>query len=202
MELDSKGNNISIGDRVKVLWGFDNRIHVGEIVDMCEGVIKIHTHHVKINTINPSKITKITWYFGHFLPCYRAACPVNLFFNTRCFTISSLKLWQSQCRSKWLNMQFISWQVTTSSFRYGYHLHDTITREHRSIEHKEVTDIISTSCQISTCGLSGAFFKAILFGDTAVRESFITTSTSIILIKLLTCQICHEKLIWTICSSG
>ena len=25
---DSKGNKISIGDRVRVLWGFDNRIHV------------------------------------------------------------------------------------------------------------------------------------------------------------------------------
>ena len=60
MKLDSKGNNITVGDRVKVLWGFDNRIHFGEIVDIHEGVIKINTHNSRINTINPSKITKIT----------------------------------------------------------------------------------------------------------------------------------------------
>lgn len=59
MKLDSKGNNIGIGDRVKVLWGFDNQIHVGEIVDIADGIVKIDTFNFKINTINPSKITKI-----------------------------------------------------------------------------------------------------------------------------------------------
>ncbi|MCD4810908.1 MAG: hypothetical protein K8R17_13560 [Methanosarcinales archaeon] len=59
MILDSKGKNITIGDRVKVLWEFDNRIHVGEIIDIHEGVIKIDAYNFKINTIHPSKITKI-----------------------------------------------------------------------------------------------------------------------------------------------
>jgi hypothetical protein len=59
MILDSKGKNITIGDRVKVLWEFDNRIHVGEIIDIYEGVIKIDAYNFKINTIHPSKITKI-----------------------------------------------------------------------------------------------------------------------------------------------
>ena len=34
------------------------------------------------------------------------------------------------------------------------------------IEHQGVIDSISTSCRISTCGLGGAFSRAILFGDT------------------------------------
>ena len=31
---DSKGNKISIGDRVKVLWNFDNKIHDGGITNI------------------------------------------------------------------------------------------------------------------------------------------------------------------------
>ncbi len=29
---DSRGRQILIGDRVKVLWNFDNKIHVGDII--------------------------------------------------------------------------------------------------------------------------------------------------------------------------
>lgn len=36
----------------------------------------------------------------------------------------------------------------------------------------------------------------------AVRERFIASSASIILIKLLICQICLEIKLWTICSNG
>ncbi len=53
-------------------------------------------------------------------------------------------------------MQFISRQVTTSSFEYDCYLHDTTTQEHRLIEHQGVTDSISTSCQISTYELGRA----------------------------------------------
>jgi len=56
---DSKGNKISIGDRVRVLWGFDNRIHVGEIIDFQGRTIRIDTINRRINTIDHNKITKV-----------------------------------------------------------------------------------------------------------------------------------------------
>ncbi len=58
---DSKGNKISIGDRVRVLWGFDNRIHVGEIIDFQDRTIRIDTINRRINTIDHNKITKVMW---------------------------------------------------------------------------------------------------------------------------------------------
>ena len=36
---DSQGNNISIGDRVKVLWNYDNKIHVGDVFRISENAI-------------------------------------------------------------------------------------------------------------------------------------------------------------------
>lgn len=56
---DSKGNKISIGDRVRVLWRFDNRIHVGEIIDFQDRTIRIDTINRRINTIDHNKITKV-----------------------------------------------------------------------------------------------------------------------------------------------
>jgi len=56
---DSKGNKISIGDCVRVLWGFDNRIHVGEIIDFQDRTIRIDTINRRINTIDHNKITKV-----------------------------------------------------------------------------------------------------------------------------------------------
>ena len=56
---DSKGNDISIGDRVKVLWGFDNKIYTGRITRIKESVVTIATPQSNISTNNHSKITKI-----------------------------------------------------------------------------------------------------------------------------------------------
>jgi hypothetical protein len=56
---DSKGNEISIGDRVKVLWGFDNKIYTGRITRIKESVITIATPQSNISTNNHLKITKI-----------------------------------------------------------------------------------------------------------------------------------------------
>ena len=39
---DSKGNKISIGDRVKVIWNFDNKIHNGEITNISDELVKIN----------------------------------------------------------------------------------------------------------------------------------------------------------------
>lgn len=59
MKLDSKGNKISIGDRVRVLWGFDNRIHTGEVIDINERAIRIDTINRRIITVDSRKINKI-----------------------------------------------------------------------------------------------------------------------------------------------
>ena len=38
---DSKGNILTIGDRVKVLWNFDNKIHEGHIFRIRENVAEM-----------------------------------------------------------------------------------------------------------------------------------------------------------------
>jgi len=38
---DSKGNILTIGDRVKVLWNFDNKIHEGHIFRISENVAEM-----------------------------------------------------------------------------------------------------------------------------------------------------------------
>lgn len=60
MKLDSKGNKISIGDRVRVLWGFDNRIHTGEVTDINDRAIRIDTINRRIITVDSRKINKIS----------------------------------------------------------------------------------------------------------------------------------------------
>ena len=59
---DSKGNDISIGNRVRFLWNFDNRIHTGEIKqingDLVKlGIIDLSTRRTSNIIINP-KLTK------------------------------------------------------------------------------------------------------------------------------------------------
>ena len=56
---DSKGNKISIGDRVKVLWNFDNKIHNGEITNISDELVKINILSRHISTMDHRKITKI-----------------------------------------------------------------------------------------------------------------------------------------------
>ena len=56
---DSKGNKISIGDRVKVLWNFDNNIHKGEVFRIDENVVEIDILTRNISIRNHTKITKI-----------------------------------------------------------------------------------------------------------------------------------------------
>ncbi|MDF1557125.1 MAG: hypothetical protein P1P80_02935 [ANME-2 cluster archaeon] len=64
---DSDGNTISIGDRVKVLWSYDNKIHIGKIIDIEGNLITIHSNgnqnvapcfRPKITTSDHSKIIK------------------------------------------------------------------------------------------------------------------------------------------------
>jgi len=61
--LDSKGNKISIGDRVKVLKGFDNRFHTGEVIDINERSIRIDTINRRIISVDSRKINKIIIFF-------------------------------------------------------------------------------------------------------------------------------------------
>ena len=65
---DSNGNTISIGDRVKVLWNFDNKIHKGEIIRINNHLITIQSngnpmmdscYPLKITTSFNSRITKM-----------------------------------------------------------------------------------------------------------------------------------------------
>ena len=48
---DSKGNKISIGDRVTVLWGFDNNFHEGNIVRLGEKFVDYNK-----KTVNSDKM--------------------------------------------------------------------------------------------------------------------------------------------------
>ncbi|MBC2698202.1 MAG: hypothetical protein HF976_02635 [ANME-2 cluster archaeon] len=58
---DPKGNQISISDRVKVLWNFDNKIHSGEIATINDGFVNVNVNvssgHMSIK--DNKKITKI-----------------------------------------------------------------------------------------------------------------------------------------------
>ena len=56
---DSQGNNISIGDRVTVLWNFDNKLHPARIVDIKKNVITLVTSGTRITTTKPSRLTKL-----------------------------------------------------------------------------------------------------------------------------------------------
>jgi len=55
---DSKGKKITIGDRVKVLWGFNNRLYTGRIINIKESVVTVATINSNISTIH-SKVTKV-----------------------------------------------------------------------------------------------------------------------------------------------
>ena len=57
---DSKGNKISIGDRVKVLWNFDNNIHDGGITTISDEFVKINIFSRQISIKDHTKITKIS----------------------------------------------------------------------------------------------------------------------------------------------
>jgi hypothetical protein len=56
---DSKGNEISIGDRVKVLWNFDNKIHNGEITSIRDGFVNVNIFSGHTSLKDNKKITKI-----------------------------------------------------------------------------------------------------------------------------------------------
>ncbi|MCD4844118.1 MAG: hypothetical protein K8R25_06510 [Methanosarcinales archaeon] len=57
--IDSNGRIISIGDRVKLLWNFDNKHHTGRIVEINKDRITITTSGTRMSTSDPSRITKI-----------------------------------------------------------------------------------------------------------------------------------------------
>ncbi|MDF1558422.1 MAG: hypothetical protein P1P80_09665 [ANME-2 cluster archaeon] len=56
---DSKGNQISMGDRVKVLWGFDNKIHNGYVINIRDDIVTIDSMGTKLSVSDHRKITKI-----------------------------------------------------------------------------------------------------------------------------------------------
>ena len=60
---DSKGNIITIGDRVKVHWNFDNKIHNGHVFRIRGNVVEIDISARKISVSDPAKITKIRIHF-------------------------------------------------------------------------------------------------------------------------------------------
>lgn len=47
-----KNNGISIGDRVKVLWNFDNKYYTGKVIDTSGGVITISAPSKKAHVSN------------------------------------------------------------------------------------------------------------------------------------------------------
>lgn len=55
---DSKGNKISIGDRVTVLWGFDNNFHDGNIVRLSEKSVDVDILSRRISVKDHTRITK------------------------------------------------------------------------------------------------------------------------------------------------
>ena len=56
---DPKGNKISICDRVKVLWNFDNKINSGEITNISDGFVDVNIFSRHISIKDHTKITKI-----------------------------------------------------------------------------------------------------------------------------------------------
>jgi hypothetical protein len=56
---DPKGNKISIGDRINVLWNFDNNIHGGEITNISDGFVNVNIFSRNISLKNHTKIKKI-----------------------------------------------------------------------------------------------------------------------------------------------
>jgi hypothetical protein len=56
---DSKGKKITIGDRVKVIWNFDNKIHTGEITKINDNFVEIDILTRKISIRDRTKIEKI-----------------------------------------------------------------------------------------------------------------------------------------------
>ena len=56
---DSKENKVSISDRVKVLWNFDNKIHNGEITNISDGFVNVNIYSRHISIKDHTKITKI-----------------------------------------------------------------------------------------------------------------------------------------------
>ena len=57
---DSQENKISIGDRVKVLWSFDNKNYNGDIFKISENAVEIDIFTRKISIMDHTKITKIS----------------------------------------------------------------------------------------------------------------------------------------------
>ena len=55
---DSKGNILTIGDRIKVHWNFDNKIHEGHIFRISGNVVEIDISTRKISISDHTKITK------------------------------------------------------------------------------------------------------------------------------------------------
>ena len=56
---DSKGNILTIGDRVKVHWNFDNKIHEGHVFGISGNVVEIDIFTRKISVSDHTRITKI-----------------------------------------------------------------------------------------------------------------------------------------------
>lgn len=56
---DSKGKQISIGDRVKVLWNFDNKMYEGDILRVDQKHVEVDISMRKISINDYKKITKL-----------------------------------------------------------------------------------------------------------------------------------------------
>ncbi len=56
---DSRGRQILIGDRVKVLWNFDNKVHVGDIIKIGQKHVEVDITLRRISIYDHTKITKL-----------------------------------------------------------------------------------------------------------------------------------------------
>lgn len=57
---DFKGKEISIGDRVLVLWGQNNKIHTGKILNVTESNVTVGSMKNRITISDHNKISKIS----------------------------------------------------------------------------------------------------------------------------------------------
>ena len=56
---DSRGRQILIGDRVKVLWNFDNKMHEGDILRVGQKNVEVDISMRKISINDYKRITKL-----------------------------------------------------------------------------------------------------------------------------------------------
>ena len=56
---EKKGNEIQIGDRVKVLWAVDNREYEGKVINVKENIALLSANNFYVYVHRPERLLKI-----------------------------------------------------------------------------------------------------------------------------------------------